>query len=75
MQEVPVSLWSFVLAALGIAQIILTGKKIRHGWLVGVLTSILWFIYGVTTQQYGFLISAVVFGVIHLRNWLAWRYG
>jgi len=70
-----VSLWSFVLAALGIAQIILTGEKIRHGWLVGVLTSILWFIYGVTTQQYGFLISAVVFGVIHFRNWLSWRHG
>lgn len=66
------SLWSFALAGLGIAQIWLTGKKIRHGWLVGVLTSVLWFIYGVTTEQYGFLVSAVVFGVIHIKNWQAW---
>ena len=66
------SLWSFALAGLGIAQIYLTGKKIRFGWIVGVITSALWFIYGIVTAQYGFLISAVVFGSIHIRNWIDW---
>jgi hypothetical protein len=68
-----VSLWSFVLAGLGILQIYLTGKKLRIGWIVGLLTSLLWLIFGVVTEQYGFIISAFVFGYFHLKNWVAWR--
>ena len=67
------SLWSFALAGLGILQIYLTGKKLRFGWIVGLMTSLLWFIYGIVTAQYGFLISAVVFGAIHWRNWVSWK--
>lgn len=66
------SLWSFALAGLGIAQIVLTGRKLRIGWIVGMATSVLWFVYGLATDQYGFLISAIVFGAIHFRNWRAW---
>lgn len=67
------SLWSFVLAGLGILQIYLTGEKLRIGWLVGIATSVLWFAYGIVTDQYGFLISAIVFGVTHYRNWKLWQ--
>lgn len=67
-----VSLWSFALAGLGILQIYLTGKKLRIGWVVGIGTSVLWFVYGLATAQYGFLISAVVFGAIHWKNWRVW---
>ena len=66
------SAWSFALAALGIAQIYLTGKRIRFGWMVGLLTSGLWCVYAVATAQYGFIMSAVVFAVIHYKNWRAW---
>jgi len=66
------SLWSFALAGLGIAQIVLTGRKLRIGWVVGMATSALWFVYGLATEQYGFLISAMVFGMIHYRNWRSW---
>lgn len=67
------SLWSFALAALGIAQIVLTGKKLRVGWIVGIATSCLWFVYAFATAQYGFVISAIVFGWLHFRNWRAWN--
>ena len=66
------SLWSFALAALGILQIWLTGKKLRVGWIIGLATSALWFVYGFATEQYGFIISALVFGAIHFKNWRAW---
>lgn len=72
MQEVSMSLWSFALAGLGILQIWLTGKQLRIGWVVGMVTSALWFAYGYATGQYGFLISAIVFGAIHFKNWRAW---
>ena len=65
-------LWSFILAGLGIAQITLTGKKKRIGWLVGLLTSCIWMVFAIVTQQYGFAISSVIFGYIHIKNWLAW---
>jgi nicotinamide riboside transporter PnuC len=65
--------WSFALAGLGILQIHLTGKKRRIGWIVGLFTSALWLIYGATTEQYGFIISALVFGWFHWKNWVAWR--
>ena len=66
------SFWSFALAGLGILQIYLTGKKLRIGWVVGIATSVLWFIYGLATTQYGFLISAIVFGAVHYKNWQSW---
>ena len=66
------SLWSFALAGLGIAQIYLTGKRIRFGWIVGLLTSALWCVYALATDQYGFIASAAVFAALHYRNWKEW---
>lgn len=65
-------LWSYGLAGLGIAQIVLTGQKKRIGWIVGLATSCLWVAFALVTKQYGFLISSTVFGTIHVRNWIAW---
>jgi len=65
-------LWSFILAGLGIAQITLTGKKKRVGWLIGLLTSCIWMVFAIVTQQYGFVVSSIIFGYIHIKNWLAW---
>lgn len=64
--------WSWALAAGGITQLILTGRMIRAGWLVGLATSIGWAAYAVTTDSWGFLVSAGVFGGVHIRNWIAW---
>lgn len=67
-----VDYWSYGLALLGIGQIVLTGKKKRIGWLLGLATSCLWVAFALTTKQYGFLVSSAVFGTIHIRNWIAW---
>lgn len=65
-------IWSYILAFGGILQIWLTGKKLKIGWIVGLATSILWLIFGLTTNQYGFIISAVFFGYVHIKNYIAW---
>jgi hypothetical protein len=64
--------WSFLLAGLGLLQLWLAGSKLRVNSVVGGLTSVAWFAYGVAFQQWGFLISAVVFFIVHVRNYVRW---
>ena len=65
-------LWSYILAGLGVLSIYLTGKKLKSGWLVGLANSGLWILYGLLTQQYGFLVSAIVFIYVQYKNYVAW---
>jgi nicotinamide riboside transporter PnuC len=65
-------LWSFVLAGLGVLSLYLTGKKMKSGWVVGLANSCLWIVYGISSEQYGFLISAFVFIAVQLKNYLNW---
>lgn len=65
--------WSYLLAAGGIAGIWLAGRKDPRGWLLGLLMQVLWAAYAIVTGQYGFLVTAVGYGLVYGRNWLAWR--
>lgn len=65
-------LWSWILAALGIAQLIMTGRLMRSGWIVGLITSITWATFALVTGAYGFLVSSAVFASIHIYNWRKW---
>jgi hypothetical protein len=64
--------WSFILAGLGLLQLWLAGSGLKINSFVGGLTSIGWFVYGLQFQQFGFLISASVFFVVHVRNYVRW---
>lgn len=66
-------LWSIGLAAIGILGIYLAGKKNSLGWLIGLSAQVLWVVYAVATQQWGFIASALAYGFIYAKNWLAWR--
>lgn len=66
-------IWSFVLMAFGVAGIYLAGRDKAVGWAIGMFAQILWLIYGLVTGQYGFLISAVVYGIVYTKNFLAWQ--
>lgn len=65
-------IWSYILSGLGIITMLLTGRKLAIGWLVGLTNSVLWIIYALTTGNYGFIISSLVFIVVQIRNYLAW---
>jgi hypothetical protein len=65
-------LWSYTLAGLGVVSLYLTGKKLKSGWVVGLANSALWIVYGLVTEQYGFIISAFVFIGVQYKNYLAW---
>lgn len=66
-------IWSWILTAVGITGIYLAGSKNKLGWLIGILAQVLWLVFGLTTQQYGFIVSAFVYGFVYIRNWRRWR--
>lgn len=65
--------WSYVLTAVGVLGLLLAGSRKRVGWALGLAAQPLWAIYAVVTGQWGFIVSAVVYGGVYLRNWLKWR--
>lgn len=65
--------WSYVLTALGVLGLLLAGSRKRVGWALGLAAQPLWVLYAVMTHQWGFIISAVIYGGVYLRNWLRWR--
>lgn len=65
-------LWSYALASVGILGIWLAGRKNLWGWAVGCGAQVLWIVYALVTDQYGFIVSAVAYGVVYGRNWWKW---
>jgi hypothetical protein len=68
-----VVLWSYALAVVGILGIYLAGRKNLWGWAVGVFAQVLWIVFAVVTQQYGFIVSALAYGFVYGKNFLSWR--
>lgn len=66
-------IWSLALAAVGILGIWLAGSRSWYGWALGVLAQLGWLTFGLISGQYGFIISAVAYGVVYGRNLLRWR--
>jgi nicotinamide riboside transporter PnuC len=66
-------IWSVGLAAIGILGIYLAGKKNKVGWAIGLLAQVLWIVFALITAQYGFILSALAYGFVYGKNFLAWR--
>lgn len=65
--------WSWVLAVVGMTGVYLTTLKKTTGFMIGLGVQVLWIIFAVTTQQYGFIFSAVGFGVMNTLGLIRWR--
>lgn len=66
-------IWSFTLAAIGILGLWAAGRRYWWGWAVGLGAQLLWIAYALATRQYGFIVSALAYGVVYGRNAVAWR--
>ncbi len=64
--------WSYLLTAVGVFGLFLAGRRIWWSWYVGVGAQVLWLAYALTTDQYGFILSALAYGWVYLRNALSW---
>lgn len=65
--------WSWILTAVGVFGLYLAGRKNKAGWAVGIGAQSLWIAYALSTEQYGFLVSALAYGWVYTKNFLAWR--
>ncbi|MFI0530306.1 hypothetical protein ACH3XX_09680 [Streptomyces scabiei] len=65
--------WSWLLTAVGVTGLYFAGRKCALGWGIGLGAQLLWVAYALSTQQYGFLVSAVAYGWVYAKNFCAWR--
>lgn len=60
-------MWSYLLAGVGIAGLLIAPHRPRTGWAVNIAAQTLWAVYAVATGQPGFLLSAAVYAVAYVR--------
>jgi len=65
--------WSVVLTAVGVLGLYLAGRRSWWGWAVGLAAQALWIAYAIATRQWGFIGSALAYGLVYGRNARAWR--
>jgi hypothetical protein len=65
--------WSWVLAVIGVAGIYFVGKKTLWGWFVLLFNEIVWIVYAVITEQYGFILSAFAYAAVYVKSYLHWK--
>ena len=66
-------LWSWALAVVGVVGIYFVGKKTLWGWFVLLFGETLWVVYAVITEQYGFIVSAIAYGVVYVSSYFSWK--
>lgn len=66
-------IWSVGLAAIGILGIYLAGSRNIWGWAVSFGAQAMWIVFAIVTTQYGFILSALVYGFVYGRNFIKWR--
>ena len=67
--------WSYLLTAVGVFGLWVVGRKDRRGFMIGIGAQALWVGYAVATHQWGFIISAIAYGWVNIRNLRLWSEG
>lgn len=64
--------WSVLLAVVGVTGLYIAGRKSWVGWAIGLAAQLLWVAYALVSEQYGFILSAVAYGVVNAKNLRQW---
>lgn len=62
----------WALTIIGLTGFILVGEKKWWAWYINLANQILWAIYALTTDQYGFLLAVVFYVVVFGINAYKW---
>lgn len=65
-------MWSWLLTVVGVFGIFLIGQKRIVGWVVLVVSELLWIWYAIDTAQYGFVAGALIYGAVYLVSFHRW---
>lgn len=68
----PEWIWSYLLVGVGLVGFVVVGQKVWWGWFINFFCQFLWLAYAVISQQYGFIIGALVYMVVFGRNAYKW---
>ena len=63
---------TYILSAVGILGFFLAGRKVWWAWYVNIANQVLWTIFSVTTQQWGFLLATGFYFVVFSINAYKW---
>lgn len=66
-------IWSWILGTVGITGLLIAGRQVWWGWLINLVNEVLWISYAIATEQYGFILMALCYGVVYLRNAIVGR--
>lgn len=61
------------MAAFGIATMFFAGKRKWWAWCIGILTEAMWIGYSIVTEQYGFIVAAIAYMIVYVKNTLSWK--
>ena len=64
--------WSLLLTAVGVAGWWLVGRKKKSGFVLDIGAQFLWVTYAFATQQWGFILSAVLYGAVQAHGLHKW---
>lgn len=64
--------WSWVLTSVGIMGLYLMTKKNPAGFVVGLGAQLMWIMYALSTEQYGFVVSAIAYGFVNVLGFYRW---
>lgn len=65
--------WSWGLTIIGLSSCYLIGSGRKEGWLFATFVNVPWVTYAIVSRQWGFIVSATIYGVLDLRNFFKWK--
>jgi hypothetical protein len=65
--------WSWILAIFGVSGMFFVGKKTAWGWMVLLFNEVIWTVYAIATEQYGFIVMAVAYAIVYIKSFIEWR--
>ncbi len=72
MEDLIVAYGSWILAVIGVLGIYFVGRKDAWAWIVLLFNEALWIGYALTTNQYGFILSALAYAAVYIRSYIHW---
>jgi hypothetical protein len=63
----------YILSIVGVSALWLIGRRRWYGWLLAWCNECIWVAFAVATQQYGFILGAIVYGTINMANAIVWK--
>lgn len=64
---------SLLLAIVGCTGMILAGRGMWQGWMLGLCAQPIWAAFAIVSKGYGLLLTCAMYGTVYWRNLAKWR--